>query len=184
MNEPEFEPFDDAELVGLGTTAQDQSNLKAKAANQATPPKAMRIHELPAVYKRPDTDARRSVAILRDDIVQKLMGDDPNLRAQDAVLYVDLWLEYVEASDSIDANGMICLHPRTPVIIENPYMPRRDKTRAALAQIRNVDAPWLWMARNIDRARQWLDQATAEREARLTPGERHRKNLMEGTKQP
>lgn len=180
MSEIDLEPFDETELASAGTTALDQHRLKAKATAQGKEPKPIRIHQLPAVNKRPDGEPRSRLAELRKWIVDTLCTDNESLPRQDAVIYADLWLEYTEAQESIDSCGMVCLHPRTPIIIENPYMPHRAKTRAALGQVRNIRADWLWDDANIAIARQWLDAATAEREAKLTAAERHRLKQMDG----
>ena len=182
MSDIDLEPFDDDALTSAGTTAQAQAALEAKASRQAVKPKPLPVHKLPDVFTRPDKAKRPPLAILRDWIVERLQGDDPGLPADRAVIFADLWMEYAEAQDSIDRNGVICLHPRTSVIIENPYVARRDKTRQALGQVRDVRADWLWQGDNVSRARAWLDAATKERDARLSAAERNRINQIEGTK--
>lgn len=179
MTEIEMEPFDDDALAASGTTAQAQAVLIDKASRQKTKPKAITVHALPDAFARPDAERRPPLALLRQWIVDRLQEDDPSLPADRATIYADLWMEYAEAQDSIDRNGVICLHPRTSVIIENPYVARRDKTRQALAQVRDVRADWLWHADNIDRARGWLEAATTERDKRLSASERERIKQME-----
>ena len=76
-------------------------------------------------------------------IVRRLVADGAGLDA--AVMYADLFLEYAEASDNIERHGVIVQHPRTMNPIENPYLSRRDKSRAELLRLR-VSADWLWSA--------------------------------------
>lgn len=76
-------------------------------------------------------------------IVRRLVADGAGLDA--AVMYADLFLEYSEASDNIERHGVIVQHPRTMNPIENPYLSRRDKSRAELLRLR-VSADWLWSA--------------------------------------
>lgn len=76
-------------------------------------------------------------------IVRRLVEDGAGLDA--AVMYADLFLEYAEASDNIERHGVIVQHPRTMNPIENPYLSRRDKSRAELLRLR-VSADWLWSA--------------------------------------
>lgn len=182
MSDIDLEPYDDDELASAGTTAQAQSALEQKASRQKVKPQPIAVHALPDAFARPDSERRPPLALLRQWIVERLQSDDPTLPADRATIYADLWMEYAEAQDSIDRNGVICLHPRTSVIIENPYVARRDKTRQALAQVRDVRADWLWTADNIERARAWLDAATKERDARLSAAERQRVKQMEGQK--
>lgn len=180
MSDIDLEPFDFGDQPVV--TSQQQAELQARADRQGTKPKALPVHQLPDVLTRPDKAKRPPLAILREWIVERLQGDDPSLPADRAVIFADLWMEYAEAQDSIDRNGVICLHPRTSVIIENPYVARRDKTRQALGQVRDVRADWLWKGDNIARARAWLDAATKERDARLTAGERDKVKQIEGRK--
>lgn len=61
-----------------------------------------------------------------------------------AVQYVDLFMEYREATLNIRKYGVVCYDRRTMNAMENPYMGRRDKARQALERFRDIEAPWLW----------------------------------------
>ena len=61
-----------------------------------------------------------------------------------ATFYADAYLEYTEASENIDANGIIVQHPRTANPIENPYLAIRDRAARKLDAMRRVKADFLW----------------------------------------
>lgn len=179
MSEPELEAFDADDLATAGTTAQAQASLAARAKDQGRKPAALTVHEIPDVLVRADRQVRLTLTDLREWATGKMQDDDPSLPLDRATVYFDLWLEYQEAQQSIDSNGVICLHPRTATLLENPYVARRDRIRDALGKIRDVRADWLWVPSNIDRARAWLDQAQADRETRLSASERQAARKME-----
>mgnify|MGYP000853143223 FL=1 len=174
--EPELEAFDFADV---GTTDQLQATLAQKAKGQDRPPAKMTAHALPDIFVRGDRQVKATLTDLREWAIGKMTADDPSLPLDRATVYFDLWLEYQEAQQSIDMNGIICLHPRTATLLENPYVARRDRIREALAKIRDVRADWLWVPSNIDRVRTWLDQSQADRDNRLSPAERQAKRKME-----
>lgn len=176
MSEPELEPFD---FAAAGTTEQEQASLRERAKKQDRPPAALQAHELPDVFARADRQTKSLLTWLREWAVDRMVADNAGRGRDRATVYFDLWLEYQEAQANIDQSGIICLHPRTAIIIENPYIARRDKTRTALAQIRDFHADWLWDQRNVDRARAWLDHAQADRDKILSPAERQAKRKME-----
>lgn len=164
-DEPDLEPFDFAEH---GTTEQAQAALDQRQPGKKKP---LPVHDLPEVFVRPDAGERAPLAQLRDRVLPILQGDNPGVSLERLTLYFDLWLEYAEAQNCIDRRGVICLHPRTSVIIENPYLNRRDKTRSALGQIRDVEAAWLWTPGNLARMKAWLDAAIEQRDADLARAE-------------
>jgi phage terminase small subunit len=61
-----------------------------------------------------------------------------------ASLYADAYLEYMEASDNIRAQGAMVLHPRTANPIENPYLQIRDRAARTLRAMRGLPSSWLW----------------------------------------
>ena len=75
--------------------------------------------------------------------VIELLEKNGNTRAL-CVLYADAYLEYAEASENIEANGLIVQHPRTMNPIDNPYMAVRDRALRKLQGMRGVKAEGLW----------------------------------------
>jgi phage terminase small subunit len=61
-----------------------------------------------------------------------------------ATFYTDAFLEYREASQNIQDNGIIVQHPRTANPIENPYLAIRDRAAKKLDGMRKVKADFLW----------------------------------------
>ena len=61
-----------------------------------------------------------------------------------ATLYADAFIEYQQASENIDENGLIVLHPRTGNPIENPYLAIRRAAGKTLASFRHIRADSLW----------------------------------------
>jgi phage terminase small subunit len=62
-----------------------------------------------------------------------------------STIYADCFLEYQEATENIDKNGLIVQHPRTMNPIENPYMKIRDgaiKKIANLPRVKGADFLW------------------------------------------
>jgi phage terminase small subunit len=61
-----------------------------------------------------------------------------------AAQYADAFVEYREASENIQREGAMVLHPRTANPIENPYLVIRDRALKKLQTMRKVRAEWLW----------------------------------------
>lgn len=78
----------------------------------------------------------------RPAILQELV--DHGVTRARAVQYLDLFEEYREATLNIRKYGVVATHPRDRNPIENPYLNRRDKARAALERFRDIEAPQLW----------------------------------------
>lgn len=62
-----------------------------------------------------------------------------------AVMYVDAFAEYREASANIAKNGLIVEHPRTRAPLVNPYVAIRDRALAKLSRMGRVPAGFLWV---------------------------------------
>jgi phage terminase small subunit len=78
----------------------------------------------------------------KQEIIDGLVGrGEPRARA---TMYADAFLEYREASQNIEAHGIIVQHPRTANPIENPYLVIRDRAAKKLASMSRVRADWLW----------------------------------------
>ena len=60
------------------------------------------------------------------------------------VQYADAYLEYQEATENIDKNGLIVQHPRTMNPIDNPYMGVRDRALKKLQAFRGIKSNGLW----------------------------------------
>ncbi len=78
----------------------------------------------------------------RPAIVQALV--ERGITRARAVQYLDLFEEYREATLNIRKYGVVATHPRDRNPIENPYLNRRDKARAALERFRDIEAPQIW----------------------------------------
>ena len=61
-----------------------------------------------------------------------------------ATMYADAFLEYREATENIEKNGVIVQHPRTANPIENPYLVIRDRAIKKLTAVRLPGVPALW----------------------------------------
>ena len=80
--------------------------------------------------------------IEREQVVTILLEDGA---AQDrAVMYADVFCEYLLASRNIEKNGLIVGHPRTGNPIENPYLAVRDRALRKVSSMRDVKAARLW----------------------------------------
>lgn len=78
----------------------------------------------------------------RDEIITALVARRvPSDRAR---LYADAVLEYLEASENIDRNGIIVAHPRTGAPLQNPYVRVRDNAIKKLSAMRDVPGAFLW----------------------------------------
>jgi hypothetical protein len=78
----------------------------------------------------------------KEEIITILLqnGVSRDLTAQ----YTDVFLEYQEASENIDTNGLIVQHPRTMNPIDNPYLSIRDRALLKLQRMRGVNSKGLW----------------------------------------
>ena len=81
----------------------------------------------------------------KEEIIKILEKNQPGTgnRAK-CVQYADAYMEYREATDNIEKNGLIVQHPRTSNPIENPYMAVRDRALKKLQMLRNVKTEGLW----------------------------------------
>jgi phage terminase small subunit len=76
------------------------------------------------------------------EIIAALMDKEvPKARA---TLYADAFLEYREATENIEKNGVIVTHPRNGNPIENPYLAIRDRAARKLEALKRVPADFLW----------------------------------------
>lgn len=78
----------------------------------------------------------------RADIIDTITAN--GIRRELASQYADAYLEYREASNNLEANGTMVLHPRTASPIENPYLKIRDRALQKLQKMREVRADFLW----------------------------------------
>jgi len=78
----------------------------------------------------------------KPEIIAKLVtAGNPKDRA---TMYADAFLEYQEATDNIEKNGVIVQHPRTSNPIDNPYLAIRDRSVRKLGTIKVQGASCLW----------------------------------------
>ena len=159
MSDLDMEEWTPEDAANAGAEGQAAEAKPADGTRRTVP-----TTPLPDVFQRMDAGERPALALVREQIVDRILEVDTGCSAERAVAYADLWLEYMEAQDNIDRYGVICAHPRTAVIIENPYVQRRDKTRVELHKIRDVRAGWLWRDDAIQKIRAWLFQAQAQRQ--------------------
>ena len=61
-----------------------------------------------------------------------------------ATQYADAYLEYREATENINTQGAMVLHPRTQNPIENPYLRIRDRALLKLRKWRGINVEGLW----------------------------------------
>lgn len=81
----------------------------------------------------------------KDEIIAILEKNSPGAGKRGTfVQYADAYLEYQEATENIEKNGLIVQHPRTSNPIENPYMAVRDRALKKLQLFRNVKTEGLW----------------------------------------
>jgi phage terminase small subunit len=78
----------------------------------------------------------------RDEVISELV--DRKVKRDRAVQYADAFLEYREASENIERNGVIVAHPRTGAPMPNPYVRVRDAALKKLSGMRDVPAAFLW----------------------------------------
>jgi phage terminase small subunit len=70
----------------------------------------------------------------KDEIIKLLVKQ--NRRRDQCILYADCYLEYQEATDNIEKNGLIVQHPRTTNPITNPYVAIRDRALLKIQKLR------------------------------------------------
>lgn len=81
----------------------------------------------------------------KDEIIAILERNNPETENRGILVqYADAYLEYQEATENIEKNGLIVQHPRTSNPIENPYMAVRDRALKKLLLFRNVETDGLW----------------------------------------
>ena len=79
----------------------------------------------------------------RDEIVEKLLQQNPKAGSDKIAMYADAFLTYKEANDNIQKNGAICAHPKTGAPIDNPYLRVRQQMQSVLAKIKlKTDGLW------------------------------------------
>ena len=76
------------------------------------------------------------------EIINKLVAGGSS--RDRATIYADAFLEYREATENIEKNGVIVQHPRTANPIENPYLAIRDRAVKKLASLRLAAVASLW----------------------------------------
>jgi hypothetical protein len=77
------------------------------------------------------------------DVIIAVLEKNGN-RKDLCVQYADAYLEYQEASENIERNGLIVQHPRTTNPIDNPYAAVRDRALKKLQGMRGVKSEGLW----------------------------------------
>ena len=83
--------------------------------------------------------------INKNEIVAILKRDNPHARSDELFMYADSYLDYTEASENVEKNGAIVLHPRTGAPIENPYLKVKNSAMSQLrkfTKIKKVSALW------------------------------------------
>jgi phage terminase small subunit len=78
----------------------------------------------------------------RQQIIKQLVKN--GAPRDQATLYADWFLEYREACQNIEKNGIIVSHPRTANPIKNPYLEIRDNAAKKMAAMRRLKADFLW----------------------------------------
>jgi hypothetical protein len=78
----------------------------------------------------------------KSEVIQLLI--DEGIRIDLANQYADVFKEYIEATQNIDKNGIVVLHPRTANPIENPYLVIRDRALKKLQAMETVQCDQLW----------------------------------------
>ena len=74
----------------------------------------------------------------RETAVAVLRRDNPGVRLDDIMIYVDAYLDYMEATENINEYGVIVSHPRTGAPVENPYLRVRSTAVATMQRVRKV----------------------------------------------
>jgi phage terminase small subunit len=72
------------------------------------------------------------------DITAELKRDNPMCRDIEIEAYANALKAYVEASENIEKNGVICLHPRTGTPFENPYVKIQSQQFKVLSSLKKV----------------------------------------------
>jgi hypothetical protein len=75
----------------------------------------------------------------RDEVVVALVKI--GVARDRATRYASEYLTWRAADANIAANGAVVAHPRTGAPLVNPYLAIRDRARAALDRMQDIDAP-------------------------------------------
>lgn len=75
---------------------------------------------------------------------QKLIVENPKARLGDIVQYLQAFEKYQKAQANIDEYGLIVIHPRTGVPIENPYLKIQIQAQAILRKFIHLKTDVLW----------------------------------------
>jgi hypothetical protein len=78
----------------------------------------------------------------KSEVIAQLLANGNS--TESAVLYADVFLEYQEATDNIEKNGIIVAHPRTGQPMKNPYADIRDSALRKIQSFRNMNPRGLW----------------------------------------
>ena len=73
------------------------------------------------------------------DILAELTADNSHARQVDLAIFADALKMYRAASENVQKNGAVCLHPRTNAPIENPYLKVMEKTGAVISRMNKID---------------------------------------------
>lgn len=74
--------------------------------------------------------------LTKADAIAALAKLNPAMGRDKLTIYVDAMIQYREATENIEKNGAICVHPRTGAPLENPYLKVRASAAATLAKFR------------------------------------------------
>jgi hypothetical protein len=77
--------------------------------------------------------------VTRKEAIEALSASNKKARLAELVIYADAALEYNEAVDNIQRNGVIVLHPRTGAPVENPYLKVRRSAGAVLRKLPRIN---------------------------------------------
>lgn len=76
-------------------------------------------------------------------VVEVLLRANSHADRSQVAMYADLFIDYRIAQRNIDANGTVCMHPKTGAPIVNPFLAVRDSTMARLLRF-DLETGGLW----------------------------------------